>query len=502
MGNFVLACDLGTGANKAVLFDADGRSRAEATVPYQTFYPSPEFHEQRPEDWFDSVVRAIDMLLSEAPEARGDVAAISLSGQSLGCLPLDAEGNALEERTPIWSDRRAQAQARATFSQSSETEWYMRTGNGFPPALYPAFKAMWLRQNKPSTFARTRKLVGSKDYVNFRLTGVLATDHSYASGSGVYDLLAGAYDEALLQAFELAPDLLPQPLASTEIVGTVHASLASELGLGRDVLVVAGGVDNSCMALGARNTSEGSVYSSLGSSSWLTVTASRPVIDATARPFVFAHVLPGYFNSALSTFSSGTSLEWVRDLLGIDFEALFALAATSPIGANGLLFVPALAGGTMLEGGPTTRGGFLGLDLSHSRSDIARATLEGIAFSLRVALDRLKSLTPIGSEMIAVGGGAQDPFWRQIYSDMFGISVIKTDIDRSAAALGAAALGLIAAGLWDDVSPLSRLHVERDRSDPDPARQQFYDALLPSYRLAAQAASDLGHLPKPSGATP
>jgi xylulokinase len=501
MGNFVIACDLGTGGNKAALFDADGVSRAETMVPYRTNYPRPDFHEQRPDDWFDAVTESIGALLAEVPAARADVAAISLSGHSLGCLPLDAAGNALQDQTPIWSDGRAQEQARALFSRFDETEWYMRTGNGFPPPLYPAFKAMWLRENEPSMFSRARHFVGSKDYVNFRLTGTLATDHSYASGSGVYDLVAGAYDTRLLDAFGLAGELFPTPMQSSEIIGTLRTPLAAELGLGTNVRVVAGGVDNSCMALGARNTSEGSVYASLGSSSWLTVTASRPVLDAAARPFVFAHVLPGYFNSALSTFSSGTSLGWVRDMLNPEweFETFFDLAATAPPGANGLLFVPSLAGGTMLEGGPTTRGGFLGLDLSHTRADLARATLEGIAFGLRLALDRLRALTPVGHEMIAVGGGAQNSFWRQIYADVFGISVVKTSIDKNAAALGAAALGLIATGLWDDATPLAGLHVEQGRADPDPERQQFYDALLPAYRLAAGAAADLGHLDTPIG---
>jgi xylulokinase len=187
-------------------------------------------------------------------------------------------------------------------------------------------------------------------------------------------------------------------------------------------------------------------------------------------------------------------LQWFRDVIdpNWDYDALFDLAAKSPPGANGLLFLPMLAGGTVLEGGPTTRGGLVGLDLAHSRADMARAAMEGIAFSLRMALDRLRAMTPIGPEMIAVGGGAQNAFWRQIYADVFGLRVIKTGIDKSAAALGAAALALVATGIWPDATPLRSLHVEQARTEPDPEHQRIYEGLMEGYRMAAAALASLG----------
>ncbi|MBI4923279.1 MAG: pentose kinase [Devosia nanyangense] len=496
MPGFVIACDLGTGGNKAALYDSAGVSRAETFVGYPTSYPRADHHEQRPTDWYAAVVSSIRALLAESGVTGADVAAIALSGQSLGCVPLDADGHLLQEQTPIWSDGRASAEAAEFFTRVPETDWYMRTGNGFPPPLYPVFKAMWLRRHAPEVFGRARVLLGSKDYVNFRLTGRIATDHSYASGSGVYDLARGRYSAELLAAAELPPELLPAPLASTDILGPLRQDAAAELGLPPTVKVIAGGVDNSCMALGARNLSEGSVYNSLGSSSWVTVTSSKPVLDPVARPFVFAHVLPGLFNSAMSTFSSGTSLKWILDLVQPDgdYDALFALAATSPAGANRLLFIPTLAGGTILEGGPTTRGGLVGLDLSHTRADVARATLEGVAFSLKMALDRLRNMVSVGNEMIAVGGGARNDLWRQIYADVYGMDVVRTTVDKSAAALGAAALALVATGHWSDAAPLAKLHVEVARASPDANRRRLYDDLAPAYRAAAKSMADLGRM--------
>ncbi|MDQ0324125.1 sugar (pentulose or hexulose) kinase [Pararhizobium capsulatum DSM 1112] len=166
-------------------------------------------------------------------------------------MPLDADGVLLQDRVPIWSDGRAEAEAEAFFTRLDKKEWYRKTGNGFPAPLYPIFKIHWLRTHEPELFARTRTIIGTKDYINFRLTGIIATDHSYASGTGVYDLEARRYSPELLAAAGLEPGLMPRAIASTDVVGEVLPDIALGLGLPAGVKVITGGVDNSCMALGA-----------------------------------------------------------------------------------------------------------------------------------------------------------------------------------------------------------------------------------------------------------
>jgi xylulokinase len=497
MTETVAAFDLGTGGVKAAIFRADGTCLAEKVVSYRTHYPSPSFHEQRPEDWWDAVRESLAALLTVPAVEAGAIRAIALSGHSLGCVPLDEEGALLQEFVPLWSDGRAVAEAEDFFTRVDPDAWYRRTGNGFPAPLYTVFKAMWLQRNAPEIFARTRTIIGTKDYINQRLTGRIATDPSYASGTGVYDLRAGGYAPELIEAAGLAPDLFPPIVASTDVIGTLLPDIADRLGLARDVKVIAGGVDNSCMALGGRTFRAGDAYASMGSSSWITVCAAEPLLDARVRPFVFAHVAPGMFISATSIFSSGTSINWVSDTLlpdlkqaamaaGLDVhEELFRLAAEAPAGARGLLFVPTLGGGTSFEGGPAVRGGFLGLDLQHDRADILRASLEGVALGLRVALDELRRMTEIGPEMIIVGGGARSAFWRQIFSDVFDCAIVKTGIDQQAAALGAAALAFVGLGLWQDFEPIRALHAAESRSEPAEETRAVYAAALTAYRKAA-----------------
>lgn len=495
MSKSVIACDLGTGSAKVALFGADGTCIRDCVVPYETFYPGPKLHEQRVSDWWDSVVSGIREVIAQAPGH--EIGAISLSGHSLGCVPLDADGEILATHVPIWSDGRATQEADAFFREFGYREWYARTGNGFPAPLYPLFKAMWLRTNRPEVFAAAQVFAGTKDYVNFRLTGRLVTDPSYASGSGAYDLHRGDYCDEILRAAGLRRSQWPAIVASTSVVGEVLPDVAALLGLPPGVQVVAGGVDNSCMALGAATYRQGDAYCSMGSSSWLTISARKPLIDHDVVPYVFQHVVPDMFISATSIFSSGTSIKWVLDTLLANVRAqaeregrdgaaaLIGLAATAPAGAHGLLFVPTLGGGTSFEGGPEVRGAFAGLDLQHDAADIARATLEGIAMALAQALDALRGLTDIRAEMTIVGGGAKSPLLRQILADYFRCAIAKTSVDQQAAALGAAALAFVGIGQWSDFSAITRLQAVSGVTHPDPAVAEQCNTARTAYREAS-----------------
>ncbi|KAB2702871.1 MULTISPECIES: xylulokinase [Brucella] len=492
MNDLVLACDLGTGGLKGAIFAADGTLLAETFQRYPTYYPEPLLHEQRPAEWWDNLVRAVHDLLAQGVcggFAASDIKAISLSGHSLGCIPLDAGGRLLQEAVPLWSDARAQDMARRFFQIFDEDAWYLRTGNGFPAPLYPLFKIMWLRENRPDIFARTRQILGTKDYLNHRLTGQIATDPSYASGSGCYDLTGGHYAADILAAARLSVELLPPVVPSASIVGTLLPDIANTLGLLPATAVIAGGVDNSCMALGAQTFEDGDLFSSMGSSSWLTISASRPVLDTRVRSYAFAHLVPGQFISATSIFSSGTTMDWVRNRL-LDKDAshadMEACAASAPPGARGLLLVPTLGGGTSLEGGAEVRGAYIGLSLEHGRSELARAAYEGVAYGLRVALDELRGMTAIGKSMVTVGGGAKSAFWRQIFADILDIDVVKTSIDQEAATLGAAAIAFKALGLWADFTPLRSIHQIEAISRPSPQTHATYTNGLSGYRLAAE----------------
>ncbi len=506
MQTYIIAYDLGTGGNKASLYDVDGKCIAECFESYSTLYPQNGWHEQRPLDWWQAVVRSTRRLLEESNVNPKEIICLGISGHSLGVVPLDNHGNLLRETTPIWSDSRAMEEAKDFFTRFPEPDWYRITGNGFPAHLYSVFKIMWYRQHEPELFSRIDKVIGTKDYINFRLTGYIGTDFSYASGSGIYDLVGWKYDPELLGSSLLPMGIFPEVIPSTQVIGKLDRESAEELGLTTNVKVVSGGVDNSCMALGARNICEGRVYNSLGSSSWIAITSAKPLIDAKVRPYVFTHVLPGLFTSAVSTFAAGSSFRWVRDNLcrdlkekarlekKDDYDLMTAEASESPVGANFLMFNPNMAGGTSLAASPNIRGAFLGLDLRHDRADMIRAAMEGISIELRIALNYLKKLGDFEKEMLVVGGGSHSKLWRQILADVYEMDIVKTTIDQQAAALGAAACAAVGSGIWKDFSIIDKLHQVEDVSRPISNNSKVYESMLPIFERAGIELANLGDL--------
>ena len=494
---YVIAYDLGTGGVKSSLHDERGYTLFTSFQPYPTTYPQDQFHEQRPKDWWDKVCISTRLLLAQSGVSVTDIKALAVSGHSLVCAPIDKGGVLLMDSVPIWSDTRAKQEAEEFFCHTNYDAWYETTGNGDPPECYSVMKLMWLKKHAPDIYQKAVCFLGSKDYVNFRFTGVMATDPSYASGSGVFDLKSWCYREEYIQAAGLDKKKFPPIFPSDAIVGTVTHEAALCSGLVEGTLVAAGGVDNACMALGACGIGEGRVYTSLGSSCWIAVTSKTPIIDHTLHPFVFAHLEKGYYTTGMSIFSGGTAHHWVREQIFQDvtengYRALDGLAESVPMGANGVLFNPSLAGGSAQEKSPNIRGAFLGISLATTRADLIRATLEGISMNLRMLLDAFSSVLKLENTMLLVGGGAKSRVWRRIFADVYNKKIVKKSVDQDAASLGAAALAEKCAGFWQDFTPLNTLHVTRNIEKPVEAHVQFYARLLPLFKESACFLADLG----------
>jgi xylulokinase len=504
MSKKIIAWDLGTSGNKASLYDTDGTCIADTFIAYNTAYPAHGWHEQRPGDWWDAVVKSTRLLIEKSGVAKEDISCCGISGHSLVPVLIGKEGGLLKESVPIWSDGRAFKQAEAVFSKFDEEYWYMKTGNGFTPAFYTVFKLLWYKENEPQLFDRIGKFIGSKDYINYKLTGRICSEPSYSSGCGMWDLLQWDYSQELINAMGFNRSIFPEIVASTEVIGSIMPEAAEILGLHKNVQVVAGGVDNACMALGAKAFKEGRVYNNLGSSAWIAVSSQKPLLDKKSRPYVFTHVVPGYYASALCVTTGGTAFRWMRDTLCRDlkeeakrtgkdeYELMTREALKSPLGANRLLFNPSLGGGMPMDKSYNLRGSFIGLDLVHTRADMLRASMEGISMSLRVCLDKMRELTDISDEILLVGGGSKSPAWRQIYADIYKTTVLKSNVDQQASALGAAACAAVGTGLWSGFDRIDSLHTIEERGSPIPANAAFYDKLMTIYNQASGYLSDLG----------
>ena len=494
--SYILAYDLGTGGLKASLFDENGVSRASAFRACETFYGDANYREQDPNDWWRILVESTGELLEEGFRA-SDIACVSISGHSLGIIPVGKDG-LLSDRVPIWSDSRADVEAREFFRTVSEKAWYLTTGNGFPAPLYSIFKLMWVKKHQDVLYGKADKFIGTKDYLNYKLTGELATDFSYASGSGVFDLLSWKYRDDYMKASQIDGSKLADPVPSSAVIGKVSRQAAELTGLQEGTPVVCGGVDNSCMALGAGCFGEGEVYTSLGTSAWIAVSSRKPIVDEQFRPYVFAHCVPGQYVSATAIFSAGSAFAWLRDTMCQDliaeqknggmnaYDAMTNLASSSPVGANRLIFNPSLAGGSSLDANPDIRGAFLGLDLMHTRADLIRAALEGICLNLRIALDVLASQVHISDDMLIVGGGGKSAMWRQLCASIYNKNITQIAVGQDAGALGAAALGAVGIGMWDSFDRLRSVCEIKSSVAPVKEDNAKYEAILPIFRKLAE----------------
>lgn len=493
----LISYDLGTGGVKASLYDEHVNTIAKSFIEYSTFYPKSYMHEQRPEDWWQGIIESTQILLKESNVSPSEIKCLALSGHSLVTVPIGKNGDLLLDTVPIWSDTRAVDETKEFFSIIDEKDWYMTTGNGFPAPCYSIFKLMWSKKHQPEIYTNTYKVLGSKDYINFKLTDQYFIDYSYASGTGAYDLLDHKMNQEFLTAAGISADIFPEIVSSHTIIGNLTEIAAKELGLTTETVVACGGVDNACMALGALGPDDGKIYTSLGSSSWVPVNSKLPVLDFDKKPYVFAHIEDNMYTSAFSIFAGGSSFRWTKETLCLDYtesvyDEMAKMASTVPIGSNGIFFNPSLAGGTSQDKSINIRGAYVGLHLGTTRADMVRASMEGICMNLKESIEYLKQATTVSDDILFCGGGSKSKYWMQMFADVFNMNIIKTNIDQDTASVGAAAIAARAIGLWENYDNIVHLHHVENISKPNLENHIKYNKLQKTFTHISDVLSDLG----------
>jgi xylulokinase len=481
MKRLLLAHDLGTSGNKATLFSTEGDLLGSVTIPYDTHYFNGNWAEQEPEDWW-SAVRESTNALAKGVDA-GEVAAISFSGQMMGCVCVDRQGRPLRPAI-LYSDQRAVAEAQAILDRIDAGEFYRITGHRCS-ASYSVEKLMWVRTHEPEIYANTHRMLHAKDYLNYRLTGVMATDHSDASGTNLLDLSTLRWSEKLVGVTGIDGGKLPELHASTDVVGELTAQAARELGLRPGIPVVAGAGDGLCAGVGVGSVRPGMTYNYLGSSSWIATTTVEPIYDPGMRTFVWAHAVPGYVHPCGTMQTAGAAYAWLRNEIGT-FEkssaAAFGLNAydimnqeirSSPPGANGVVFLPYLLGERTPRWNPDAKGAFLGLTLEHTRADLLRSVMEGITLNLSIILDIFRTQVPV-REITVIGGGANGDVWRRIMADVYQAEILRPSLLEEATSMGAAIIGGVGCGVFPSFDVADRFITVTERTRPDPSTEGVY----------------------------
>jgi len=439
-----LGIDIGTSSTKTLAIDQNGTILAEASEGYPCYFPQPLWSEQDPDDWWNATVSTVKSVVRKAGLKPNDVKAIGLSGQMHGAVFLD-KNNQVIRRAILWNDQRSFAECdeieRAVGGRSALIKLVAN------PALagFTAPKILWLRNNEPKNFEKTKKVLLPKDEIRRRLTGVHATEVSDASGMLLLDVAKREWSKPLLDRLKLDYDLLAPCYESQEVTGQLTTEVAELLGLTTKCEVVGGAGDCAAGAVGCGIVTTGSVSTSIGTSGVVFVHSDEVQIDPQGRLHTFCHAVRGKWHMMGVNLASGGSLEWFTSQLcktelaaserseSSIYETLTLEASKTPVGSDGLLFLPYLSGERTPHADPDARGCFIGLSMSHTRGHLVRAIMEGVAFSLRDSLEIVRELKVPVLQIRASGSGSKSRLWRQIQADSFAHNVVTLNAEQGAA---------------------------------------------------------------------
>lgn len=483
----MIGIDLGTTGCKAAVYDEQGAELGRSYLEYGLITVSATMIEQDPHAWWDLALQAVSRALDMAECERAAVRSLAISSQGISFVLLDGAGNPLGHAIS-WLDCRAMAESEEILALYTAPLLFGLTGKRAAP-FYVLPKLLWLRRHQPEVWRCARRLVMGHDYLVYRLCGEHVTDHSLAGGTLLYDLAAGDWSGELLGRFDIPRELLPQLCWAGTAAGRLRPEVADALKLRRDVVVVVGGQDQKCAALGA-GVDDRVASVSLGTASAIVQIMDRPVTDPTMRAPTFAFVQPARWVLEGVVGTAAVSLRWLRDLLGAeDYRELDAAASAVPRGSEGLLFYPHLSGATSPHWTAGARGSFHGMSLATSRGHMARAVMEGVAYQVKENLEATQALAGVVDRVVVFGGGANSPLWREILGDVLDRPLAWAAAET--AALGAAMLAGLGAGEFASLNEArQRMLRPPHLRQPDPAGVAQYSSAYAAYRRLEEILLD------------
>jgi len=486
-----IGLDVGTTGVKACVFDADGAIRGYAFREYDVICAEPGMGEQDA----DLVWKLTLEVLREAVSKSGDAASItslSLSVQGDAIIAADTDFHPLYPAI-LGMDYRSEPQARQCAERFGDRALFDRTGMR-PHPMNSVVKMLWLKERRPGVFAQAKRIVTYADYIAGRLTGEAVIDHTMASRTMCFDLKTRAWACDLLEKMGIAPQLLSRPEQSGKAIGTLLPDIAAATGLGRGVIVAAGGHDQSCAALGAGGIDEGRAVISTGTAEVMSA-ALRPrtpgkVFFESYYP-LYCHTVPDMLFTFALLHSGGIVFKWYRDNLGTAEAAAARQSGADPYdlitqampeGPSPVMLMPHFNGSGTPLCDMRSKGAIVGLTMAATRHDIAKAALEGLCFELRINLDRMQDAGVEIEELIAVGGGAKSKTWLQLKADILGRPIATLAV-REAACLGAGLLAAKAAGVYPSLADAVKATVRHnDAYHPRPDMAAAYASRFEIYR--------------------
>lgn len=489
---YILGVDFGGGASKATLLAANGNVVATNTVEYPTFYPKQGYAEQNPADWYNAIKTNIAALIKKSGISSCDILSICLDAATHTAVLLDHSFNVLRPAI-YWTDSRSIKECE--YLKEKYGDLIINTAYHRADTIWTLPQLMWVRDNEPEIWNKTKRILFAKDYIRYLFTGEYCTDYIEAQGSMLFDYTTMSWSGELCNILGFDIEGLPTVIKPTDVVGTITKRAAEDTGLCEATKVVCGTTDTALEVFASGAVAKGQVTVKLATAGRICVITDRAYRN---RHLInYSHVVEDLWYPGTATKSCAASYRWYRDTFGEEYKALDQGAGRIPAGCGGLIFHPYLNGELTPYADPMLRGSFTGVSAGHTKAHFSRAVLEGVALSL---LDCKKALEQIGiphdDHAVIIGGGSYSPLWRQITADVLGITL--NQAENSDSSFGAAMLAGVATGVFDSFESVVR-NCTKIISTTTPNRENTrkYAEIFHTYKKIHDVLAPIYHEVKP-----
>ncbi len=484
--NLYIGADLGTSALKLLLVDEEGTVLSTVSESYDVQFPAPGWSEQDPADWWQAFKTGVIRLTAGVDTSR--IRGIGVGGQMHGLVALDGTGAVIRPAI-LWNDGRTAAETEYLNREVGRDTLTARTAN-VAFAGFTAPKLLWMQTHEPQNFKKIRKIMLPKDYLNFLLTGVHATDYSDAAGMLLLDVEHRCWSQDMLAVCGVTEEQMPKLFESFAPIGTLLPAVAKELGLPATVTVVAGAGDNAAAAVGTGAVAEGGCNLSVGTSGTLFVSSTHFASGGGDALHAFCHANGGWHLMGVMLSAASCNKWFCEEILKTaDFAGEQEDIPPDAMGNNHVFFLPYLMGERSILNDTDARGMFIGMRMDTTRADMVQAVLEGVAFALRDNLEAARAAGIAVTESTLCGGGARSPLWQTILANVLGLTLHLPAMEEGPG-YGAAMLAMVGCGVYDTVAACAQCLVKyRATVTPEPtltaryeAQYQKFKALYPSVK--------------------
>lgn len=486
----ILGLDVGTTGAKAVVFDLGGNIIGYGFHEYDVICEKPGYAEQEPEKVWELTKLVIKQAISQSKVK--DIKALSLSVQGDAVIPVDENINPLHN-TLLGMDYRSVKQGEECSKLLGEKELFNTTGMR-PHPMNSLTKILWFKEKTPDIYKKTYKFMTYADFILAKLGAEPVIDYTMASRTMAFNIIEKKWDIGILNKLGIDINLLSKAVPSGEVVGEINPSVAQELGVSGNMLLVTGGHDQTCAALGAGVIEENIAIDSHGTAEVLSTAFNKPMVNDLMYDGYYpcyCHVKKDmYFTFALNHIG-GILLKWYRDNLGyaevleaehLGIGAYQLMEEKAPRGPSTVMVLPHFNGSGTPWCDLDSKGAMLGLTMATTRHDIVKGILDSLTYELRINIETMKKAGIKIDELRSVGGGAKSPIWLQIKADVTGCKVATLKV-REAACLGAAILAGYAAGGYSSIDEGVRRTVSlKDIYLPDTTSSKLYDEKYGVYK--------------------